>query len=417
MTHAATSFPIRPITPDEWPVMRAMDELAFGGPMPDEAAEIEKELFPWERSLGSYDGDLLVGAAAAFRLRLAVPGGVVRPMAGVTWVAVRPSYRRRGLTRAHMQRQLHDLYEAGDEAIAGLWASEPGIYGRFGYGLASHSLGVNIERPARLVDPPTDATLRIRLIPATEAADTIAPLYEEVATSPAARPGMLARDEKLWWRRATADHEKDRGDATVLMCLLVERGSAVRGYATYRMRSKWDSFRARGTVEVRELYGAEPAALAMLYEFLLDVDLTAETSIWNVPVDDPLLTWLGDRRAAQPRLRDTLYIRLIDVPRALSERSYATDIDLVFEVTDDICDWNAGRWRLQAGPDGASCTRTDAPADLAVPVTALGASYLGSGSFSAGVRAGRVHEVRESAAASATVAFGHEVASFCPYIF
>jgi len=417
MTKAASALPIRPLTPEDWPALRAMDELAFGfgpGQQHDELLELEKELFPWERSLGSFDGDLLVGAVAAFKLRMSVPGAV-RPMAGVTWVSVRPSHRRRGLTRAHMERQLRDLYEAGEEAVAGLWSSEPGIYGRYGYGLASNSLGVTIPRPSPLRDIPTDSTLRIRLMPGTEAADVIAPLYEEVAASPAARPGMLARDSKLWWRRHLSDH--DRGEGSVLTCLIVERGSDVRGFALYRMRGKWDTFRANGTVEVREVHAAEPAALAMLYDFLLDVALTAETNIWNIPVDDPLLDWLADRRIAQPRLRDTLYLRLLDVGRALAERTYATDIDLVLEVTDEVCPWNHGTWRLQGGPDGASCARTEAAAELAVPVRELGSAYVGAPRFGTSLRAGRIDERKPGAVGAAMVAFGHEVAPFCPYVF
>lgn len=417
MTITTSTLPIRQIALDDWPTLLAMDALAFGGSPHDDLVEVEKELFPWERSLGSYDGDQLVAAAAAYRLRMAVPGGTLRPVAGVTWVSVLPSHRRRGLTRTHMQKQLQDLYEAGDESVAALWASEPGIYGRFGYGLASSSLGVQVPRPSRLVGAPSDPSLRLRLIPAADCADTVAPLYDEVVNAPTARPGMLTRESKPWWRRALADRERDHSSSSVLTCAVVERGAEVRGYAVYRMRSRWDTFRASGSVEVREILAAEPAALATLYEFLLDVDLTNDTAIWNLPLDDPLLYWLADRRAAEPRLRDALYVRLLDVGRALGERTYAADIDLVFDVRDEVCPWNAGRWRLQGGRDGASCTRTEAAADLAVEARELGAGYLGAPAFGPAVLAGRAEELTPGAAARAAVAFGHDLAPFCPYIF
>jgi predicted acetyltransferase len=417
MTTRTSPLPIRQIQPEDWPTLLAMDALAFGGSPHDDAADIEKELFPWDRSLGSYDGDQLVGAAAAFRLRMAVPGGALRPMAGVTWVSVLPSYRRRGLTRAHMHKQLQDLYEAGDEAVAALWASEPGIYGRFGYGLASSSIGVEVPRPTRLVGTPADPSLRLRLMPAPDSADTVAPLYDELVAAPTVRPGMLTRESKLWWQRVLADRERDHSSTSVLTCAVVERGSIVRGYAVYRMRSRWDTFRANGTVEVREIHAAEPAALAMLYEFLLDVDLTAETALWNLPLDDPLLYWMADRRAADPRLRDTLYVRLLDVGRALGERCYAADVDLVFDVQDSVCPWNVGRWRLQGGRDGAACARTQRGADLTLDVRELGAAYLGAPAFGPALLAGYAEELTPDAAARAAVAFGHELAPFCPYIF
>lgn len=416
MTTTTSPLPIRQIRPEDWASLLAMDALAFGGSPNDEMSEIEKQLFPWDRSLGTYDGDQLVAAAAAYRLQMAVPGGMLRPMAGVTWVSVLASHRRRGLTRANMHKQLRDLYEAGDEAVAALWASEPGIYGRFGYGLASSSIGVQVPRPTRLVGAPADSTLRLRLLPAADSADTLAPFYDELVAAPTVRPGMLTRESKLWWQRSLADRERDRS-VSALTCAVVERGSAVRGYAVYRMRSRWDTFRANGTVEVREIHAAEPAALAMLYEFLLDVDLTAETALWNLPLDDPLLYWMADRRAAEPKLRDTLYVRLVDVGRALGERHFATDIDLVFDVRDAICPWNAGRWRLEGGRDGAACARTERAADLTLDVGELGAAYLGAPAFGPALLAGHVEELTPDAAVRAAVAFGHEPAPFCPYIF
>jgi predicted acetyltransferase len=39
-----------------------------------------------------------------------------------------------------MTTQLNDVHERGREAVAILWASEPVIYGRFGYGLAQQRL-------------------------------------------------------------------------------------------------------------------------------------------------------------------------------------------------------------------------------------------------------------------------------------
>src|SRR5262245_1764736 len=417
MTSTTPPLPIRQIQPEEWPALRAMDALAFGWTPQDAPTDSDKELFPWDRSLGSYGGDQLAAAAAAFRLRMAVPGGLLRPMAGVTSVSVLASHRRRGLTRANMHKQLADLHETGDEAVAALWASEPGIYGRFGYGLASSSLGVQVPRPTRLVGTPTDSTLRLRLLPAADSADTLAPFYDELVAAPAVRPGMLTRESKLWWQRVLVDRERDHSGTSMLTCAVIERGSAVRGYAVYRMRSRWDTFRANGTVEVREIHAAEPAALAMLYEFLFDVDLTAEATLWNLPLDDPLLYWLADRRAAEPRLRDTLYVRLVDVGRALGERHYATDIDLVFDVRDAVCPWNAGRWRLEGGRDGAACVRTERAADLTLDVRELGAAYLGAPAFGPALLAGHAEELTPDAAARAAVAFGHELAPFCPYIF
>src|SRR5690606_3971888 len=107
------------------------------------------------------------------------------------------------------------------------------------------------------------------------------------------------------------------------------------------------------------------------------------------------------------RLADALWVRVVDVPAALSARRYVAPVDVVLEVTDDLLPGNAGRWRLVADASGvARCTRTEAPADLACDVAALGAAYLGGASLGALGAAGRVVERRPGALAAASVAFG-----------
>src|SRR3954447_26752042 len=86
------------------------------------------------------DGDVPVGSAGTYDLDMRVPGGEL-PIAGVTLVGVHASHRRRGILTQMMRRQLDDAHERG-EPIAVLWASEASIYGRFGYGVASASAGI-----------------------------------------------------------------------------------------------------------------------------------------------------------------------------------------------------------------------------------------------------------------------------------
>ncbi|MFC7649105.1 sterol carrier protein domain-containing protein [Streptosporangium lutulentum] len=79
----------------------------------------------------------------------------------------------------------------------------------------------------------------------------------------------------------------------------------------------------------------------------------------------------------------------MDVERALAARAYSAPVDVVIEVEDAVCPWNARRWRLSADTSGARCTPTEDPADLALPVTVLGAAYLGGGRWRRCGRRGR----------------------------
>jgi predicted acetyltransferase len=407
------TFPVRVVGDDDWAAFLEVDSIAFGAGPSAELDELEHEIFEPGRSIGAFDGPNPVGIATAYSFDLSVPGAVL-PAAGISWVGVLPTHRRRGVLRALMTHQLHDIHERGREPLAILWASEPPIYGRFGYGLASRAYALEVLRGPRALrdDTPTDATLRLRLVPADDWKIT-AEVYAQVAHR---RPGMMARDDR-WWRKAVRDVPSMREGRSALRCVVAEDDTGVRGYARYSTHQDWSPGRPNGTVRVREVAALDPPAHALLYRYLFDQDLMGRVDVWNVPVDDPLLLWLDNIRSAVPRLSDALYVRLVDVPVALRSRSYASSVDVVLEVTDPICPWNDGRWHLVAQGGHVSCEPTVEPADLSMPVTELGAAYLGGILLRDLGTAGRVAEHTPGALATASAAFHSSPAPWCPVIF
>lgn len=412
MTSPRTTWPVRTLGDDDWRAFLDVDANAFGVTAPPELEEASRETQEPGRDIGAYDGDVLVGIATAYSFELTVPGGTL-PAAGVSWVGVLPTHRRRGVLSALMDFQLASLHDAGREPLAVLWASEPQIYGRYGYGLASRHWSLNVERSAAALGPdtPTDPSLRLRLAPADDWKLT-AGVYDAVT---AARPGMFARDDR-WWARAVRDLPSMRHGGSALRCVVAEDDHGVRGYARYSTKQSFDDSFGRGKVDVREMLAVDPAASAALYRYLFDLDLMGSTSLWNVPVDDPLMHWLENTRRAKPESGDALYVRLVDLPAALARRSYSTDIDVVLEVDDPRCPWNAGRWRLTGGTGGATCARTDDPADLSLGARELGAAYLGGTSLVELAAAGRVSGSAEPLRATSR-AFGTDPAPWCPVVF
>ena len=288
MTSPRTTWPVRTLGDDDWRAFLDVDANAFGMTAPPELEESARETQEPGRDIGAYDDDVLVGIAGAYSLDLTVPGGTV-PAAGVSWVGVLPTHRRRGVLGALMDFQLGSVHDAGREPIAVLLASEPQIYGRFGYGLASRHWSMTVPRSATALSPdaPVDPGLRLRLVPAGDWKAT-AGVYDEVR---ARRPGMLGRDDR-WWARAVRDLPALRQGASALRCVVAEDAQGVRGYARYSTKQHFDENFGSGRVDVREVLAVDPAALATLYRYLFDLDLMGTTSLWNVPVDDPLLHWL-----------------------------------------------------------------------------------------------------------------------------
>ena len=425
----AAEYPVRPIGVAEFPAFYAVAEHAFNSAMPSEPArQHEFATFEADRSLAAFDQASMVATASAYSFTMAVPGALAE-VAGVTAVAVLPSHRRRGILSDLMLRQLTDLKESG-EAVAALFASESAIYGRYGYGAASAQLRFTIRRgEAQLTRPqasrsglgsgsglsPADG-LRLRIADAHQPRAELAAVYETILPG---RPGMYARDER-WWESLLSDPEHARHGASPLRCVIAEDDAGPRGYALYSVQPEWgDDGIPAGVLNIRELLANGPEAFAAIWGDLLTRDLISEVRARMRPVDDPLLQLLADRRRARAQLTDGLWVRLVDVPRALSQRRYACPVDLVIEIIDDVLPGNAGRWRLQAGGPASPvcCERTTASADVVLPVQALGATYLGGTRLGALAGAGLAMERRAGALAGLSTALSWDPAPWCPTIF
>ncbi|MER6244149.1 GNAT family N-acetyltransferase [Streptomyces griseorubiginosus] len=396
---------------DEW-----YDNLlrAFGGiPEPAEERETFRELTEIDRSIGVWDDGRCVGTAGAFSFRLTVPGSASVPAAGVTMVSVAATHRRRGVLTSMMRRQLDDVRSWG-EPLAVLTASEPVIYGRFGYGVGTYQLNADIDTArVRLSVPPGTEDVRLRYAAPADVLDACEAVYARLVSR---RPGMIARIpgwERLW----LLDPESTRDGASPLQCVVAERDGEVVGFVRYRVKADWDAAGPKGTVVVSDLEALDPAGHGALWRFLFDLDLTSRIDIRRRPVDEAWQYLVSDIRRCSPLVRDALHVRLVDVGAALETRTYQTPVDVVLEVEDAFCPWNAGRWRLSGDAKGASCTRTTDPADLALSVRELGAAYLGGVSLASLAGAGLVRELRQGALAEASVGFGSVVAPWLPHGF
>ena len=439
-------YPIRPIGPDEFDRFELVDQHGFhGGPMPDSDRQRVLAGFEYDRSLAAFDGGTPVGVAIAYSFRLSVPGSELLRAAGVSWVSVLPTYRRRGVLSSLMRRQLDDVRQRG-EPLAVLWASEATIYSRFGYGRASWHLGFTFGRgegTLAATGQGADRGLGLRLADPSAALPELAKVYDTVLS---ARPGFFARND-WWWQRMIRDPADERQGASPLRCLLAEDDSGPRGYALYSATGHPDTgeFLPAATLTVRELMSADPAASAALWTDLLSRDLTNQFRARLRPVDDPLLYQLADPRRARPQLADGLWVRIIDLPGALTGRRYASPVDVVIDVRDDILPANAGRWRLTTATSGAigasgssgdggasgagagagdgggglaaSCVRVTSAADLVLDVTQLGAAYLGGTRLGALAAAGLVAELRPGAVRQLSAAMSWDPAPWCPAIF
>jgi predicted acetyltransferase len=402
---------IRTITEDEFVTYARAIELAFASVPTDEEIARERSMAELDRSYAAFDGSRIVGAASVFTMPMTVPGGETT-IGYVTGVGVVPTHRRRGINTALMRRVLEDARDRG-EALAVLYASEGGIYGRFGYGLATTNLSIDVENARTAFVRGVEPAGTVRIAEKDEALDAIVAAHDRMRLD---RPGMTAMNRVRFEYTVLHAHGPEKEQPTFFA--LLEDGSGVEGYAIYRVKHEWEGSGPASVVEVLDLQAPGAGAYAALWRFVFDVDLIRRTTAWARPADEPLLAMVQEPRRLNATVRDGLWVRLVDVAGALAARRYAAPGRLVLEVDDAFCPWNAGRHALEVDADGAAAVeRTDADPDVRCSVNEVGATYLGAAGFRHLRRAGRVDELRPGTLRTADALFGWDPAPWSPHVF
>jgi predicted acetyltransferase len=386
--------------------------LAFGEHTTEEQWALDRPLTEPDRVLGAYDNDLLVGGATANSYQLTVPGGTSVAAAGVSAVGVLPTHRRQGALTQLMERQLRDVRERG-EPVAILWASEGAIYQRFGYGLATLTAGIDIERQWTALSGQVRPRGAMRLVPRDEARRVMPSVFDAVRPTV---PGFINRSPAAW-DALFADLPQHRAGGGERFYVVHERDSHAAGYVMYRIKEDWTGAGHANTLMVVELIGVDPAASIELWRYVFGVDLMSRITARRGPANHPLLLQLAHPRRASLQLGDGLWLRIVDVPGALGGRRYERDGSLVLQVADDfVPDW-AGTWRLTASDGEGHVEPASGQADLRVDTNDLAAVYLGAFSFADLGRAGRTHELKPGAWLRADALFSTSVPPWCPVMF
>lgn len=372
---------------DELAAWFGVNATAFGYDLPVERVERSMRLTTRERLLGAWEDGLCVGSAGTFVFEMSMPGEAL-PCAGVTWVGVLPTHRRRGVLTALMGAQLRQIREHG-EPIAMLWASEAPIYGRFGYGLAVQQIeSMTLERVYGRLRGHPEARGQCRLVSRTEALAAWPGVWDAVRTQ---RAGLHARSAAWWEEHVLPEKPREEAGASPPFLVSLEEGGQTIGYAAYRVkRADLPGGLPGSTLEVLELAAVDGGAEAALWEYVLGVDLVATVTAEQRPLDETLYHLLEDPRRLVRRMVDALFCRVMDPVRALEGRRYAAEGRVVLEVVDDFGGYAAGRFALECGPDGGRCVPTSAEPDLVLDAETLGALLPGQASALALWRAGRI---------------------------
>ena len=353
------------------------------------------------------------GIYGVFPLTLAVPGpgagGRQVACAGLSWVGVHPDHRRKGVLSAMLRHHFEQVHEEEGTHVSALHASEPAIYGRHGYGLASLEMEVSLGRGTTLTAPGLDGAAAAVTTQLATVSDPDVPKRMRECHLASAGLGSVVGETGYYARicHQLPEHLRNKEPWRVLFA---RRDGVDVGFAMFRRTHKWERARPAGEMSVWALVG-DPATQLALLRRLVDFDLIGAVKVGTVGVDDPLLLWVGGPRSTSDvATYDSLWVRLVDLAEALQERAWSASCDVVVEVEDTAAPWNDGSWRIRADEAGeATVERTTAESDVRLRVEALGGAYLGGGNLVALQRAGLVAERRRGAVAELWRAMRTEV--------
>lgn len=377
----------RVITADELPHWRRFVRRGFNDHLhPDEVARLRDGRADMDRLFGAFESDQLVSTGGTDSHLMSVPGAAQLPTAGIAYVGTAASHRRKGLLRG-MMRTLLDQAREREEPLAALWASQSGIYSRFGFGQAIISEQWNIETSRTAFAHSPQAPGRLRFVDHGEALKLMPGIWVEAS---AERGGFLDRSERRW-RYFFFDEERVRDGWSGMFHVVYEHDGRPEGYAAYRLQHIHPE-RDPMKMVVLECVTISDAAHAAIWRFLFDVDLVETVRADNRPTDDPVWWMLADPRRLKRSREDGLWVRLLDVVSALGARTYDADGRLVIEVEDRFLPDAGGLFELEVSPEGSICRRSTARPDISLSASELGAVYLGGARLESMARAGRVTE-------------------------
>ncbi|MEV0172209.1 GNAT family N-acetyltransferase [Streptomyces sp. NPDC050803] len=408
---------IRPTTEEDLDVFVDTVHAAFGRfpETPVEGGGLWWSALEMDRGLLALTADgRPVGTAAAHSFELTLPGETLVPAAGVTAVGVLPSHRRQGVLSAMMRHQLAELRARG-EFLSVLLCTEASIYGRFGYGPATYTQRLTVQRHRAALTPPraretADAPATgpdngsVEVLRRAECGELLEEIYDRYRR---AQPGALSRPHRWWALRAG---QPPISPAPRYIAVHRDADGVPDGYASYSMGEGQ-------TLKVDETIATDGAAFTALARFVLGHDLATKVVFEHVPPRHPLRWQLADFRAGEVGDEtDWLWVRLLDVPRALTARGWFADGELVLDVEDPFLGEH-GRYLLTVRDSKADCVPTDREPDLSLDVRDLGSVYLGGTTPSTLVRAGHIRAHHPDAAALADALFRTERSPHCLHWF
>jgi len=365
---------IRPVKLEELDEMMRVASTALVLP-----TENFKAMRP-EWTFAAFEDNKLATSYGAWPLTMRFNGEGI-PVAGVTMVGTLPIYRRRGYLRKVHKAHFELLYEQGERPISILYASMAAIYQRYGYAVVSTHNSYNVEPRFLEFSLPQPVTGAFREVSDDEFA-LLVDLYRHFRAD---RIGYVHRGRDMWDAGVLAPPPT----GGFLTKVVYEEGGEPLGYVIYTVEPGREPGSGQ-RLTIRDLIWLTIPAYQAVWNYFANMDLV-DNVIWRqVPGDDPLPHLILEPRMLRSTSHDGLLGRIVDVDKALPGRGYDEEGVLTFEIVDEMCPWNQGRWKLETSLTGSSISHTTEEPQLVMSINTLAMLVFGQISASEAARMGRL---------------------------
>lgn len=316
------------------------------------------------------------------------------PLRMITDVTTSASHRRRGLLRRLIEDDLCDAVAHG-VPVAALTASEATIYGRWGFGPATFRRGISLDASAGFALRSFDDPGRVEFVEPADAWPHVKGVFD---TFHARQRGSVEWPTHYRDMHTGIYDFNDRSPNTKLRSAVhLDGDGTVDGFVL------WTPGENHAT-KVAEMVALSPEAQLGLWSFLAGMDEVTTVTFNLVHPEDPLEWALADlNRVRTTEVEEFLWLRILDVPRALTARPWTADDSLVLEV-DDPQGHAAGRFRVTTSDGVATVSPTDERSEVRLTAETLASLYLSAVPVQQLRRAGRVGGADEAVRRFASMA-------------
>jgi predicted acetyltransferase len=361
----------RVVRPEDTEQLVNVEARAFYGTPTPERVELQRNLIPPEWTVAAFVDGRLVASVRSIPMVRRMNGGKCG-IGAVGPVACDAAYRRQGHVGKLLRLALERMRDNG-QSLSGLHTPHDALYARYGWERAEGRRSYKFK--------PKDVRFRTRGAPGRYEAvgvddwERLARIYDSWAGM---RNGPFLRNQ-VWWQYGVIELRDNAGTRPANAYVWVSESGEDQGYVIYANHAQAPEGRwPPQAIVVYDFVALTGDAYRGLFEHLLTHDL-AEYVLIEMPTEDPFPDLLEDPFRVAVTAAEGSMIRIADLERACSTRTYigGAPVSFTMQVSDTSAPWNDGTWRIEAAEGQTQAARADAAPDLELTANTLAPLFTG----------------------------------------